>query len=165
MGEGIFKFGLRTSRRRYTKDLQSFANKVLARGYANGSLYIFGNTNKAFLRDLSRKGINIKSDQCVVTDKTILKYPHHPKKKKGATLNIHRFRMLEAAVKRPKNVYIDTNRNRLVYVCAVKYSKTKVLKVVIEPNQNIKGRYYNKVVSYGVVDKVDMKGKQYQKIK
>ena len=73
--------------------------------------------------------------------------------------------MVEAAVKKPKNVYIDTNRSRLIYVSSVKYSKSKVLKVVIEPNQKIGKRYYNQVVSIGVVDKIDMKGKQYHKIK
>lgn len=78
---------------------------------------------------------------------------------------MHRFKMVEAAVKRPKNVYIDKNRSRLVYISSVKYSKNKVIKVVIEPNQKIGRRYYNEVVSIGVVDKVDMKGKQYHKIK
>jgi len=73
--------------------------------------------------------------------------------------------MVEAAVKKPKNVYIDTNKNRLVYVSSVRYSKSKVLKVVIEPNQKMGRKYYNKVVSIGVVDKIDMKGKQYQQIK
>ena len=73
--------------------------------------------------------------------------------------------MVEAAVTKPKNVYIDTNRSRLIYVSSVKYSKSKVLKVVIEPNQKIGKRYYNQVVSIGVVDKIDMKGKQYHKIK
>lgn len=41
-------------------------------------------------------------------------------------------------MKKPKNVYIDTNRNRLVFVSSVKYASNKVLKVVIEPNQNVR---------------------------
>lgn len=165
MGEGILIYGLHSDKRRYTRDLQGFADKVLASGQARKSVYIFGKTNKAFLRDLSKKGIAVKSDLAVITDKTILKYRYHPKKEKGATVSVHRFRMVEAAVKKPKNVYIDRNRSRLIYVSSVKYSKGKVLKVVIEPNQKIGKRYNNQVVSIGVVDKNKMNAPQYTKIK
>lgn len=165
MGEGILIYGLHGSKRRYTRDLQGFADKVLASGQARKSVYVFGRTNKAYLRDLSRKGIAVKSDLAAITDKTILKYRNHPKKQKGATVNIHRFRMVEAAVKKPKNIYIDTNRNRLIYVSSVKYTKNKILKVVIEPNQKIGKRHYNQVISIGVVDRNKMNTKQYTKIK
>nr|DAQ27914.1 MAG TPA: hypothetical protein [Caudoviricetes sp.] len=165
MGEGILIYGLNGSKRRYTRDLQGFADKVLASGRVRKSVYIFGKTNKAYLKDLFKKGIIIKSELAAITDKTILKYRNHPKKQKGATVNIHRFRMVESAVKKPKNVYIDRNRSRLIYVSSVKYSKGKVLKVVIEPNQKIGKRYYNQVVSIGVVDKNKMNAPQYTKIK
>ena len=165
MGEGILIYGLHGSKRRYTRDLQGFADKVLASGQARKSVYVFGRTNKAYLRDLSQKGIAVKSDLAAITDKTILKYRNHPKKQKGATVNVHRFRMVEAAVKRPKNVYVDTKRSRLIYVSSVKYSKNKILKVVIEPNQKIGKRYYNQVVSIGVVQKENMNTSQYKKIK
>ena len=165
MGEGILIYGLNGSKRRYTRDLQGFADKVLASGRVRKSVYIFGKTNKAYLNDLFKKGIIVKSELAAITDKTILKYRNHPKKQKGATVNIHRFRMVESAVKKPKNVYIDTNRSRLIYVSSVKYSKNKILKVVIEPNQKIGKRYYNQVVSIGVVDKNKMNAPQYTKIK
>lgn len=165
MGEGILIYGLNGSKRKYTRDLQGFADKVLASGRVRKSVYVFGKTNKAYLNDLFKKGIIIKSELAAITDKTILKYRNHPKKQKGATVNIHRFRMVESAVKKPKNVYIDTNRSRLIYVSSVKYSKNKILKVVIEPNQKIGKRYYNQVVSIGVVDKNKMNALQYTKIK
>lgn len=165
MGEGILIYGLNGSKRKYTRDLQGFADKVLASGRVRKSVYVFGRTNKTYLRDLSQKGIALKSELAAITDKTILKYRNHPKKQKGATVNIHRFRMVESAVKKPKNVYIDTNRSRLIYVSSVKYSKNKILKVVIEPNQKIGKRYYNQVVSIGVVDKNKMNAPQYTKIK
>ncbi len=165
MGEGILIYGLHGSKRKYTRDLQGFADKVLASGRVRKSVYVFGKTNKAYLNDLFKKGIIIKSELAAITDKTILKYRNHPKKQKGATVNIHRFRMVESAVKKPKNVYIDTNRSRLIYVSSVKYSKNKILKVVIEPNQKIGKRYYNQVVSIGVVDKNKMNAPQYTKIK
>lgn len=57
MGEGILIYGLNGSKRRYTKDLQGFADKVLASGRVRKSVYIFGKTNKAYLNDLSKKGI------------------------------------------------------------------------------------------------------------
>jgi len=73
--------------------------------------------------------------------------------------------MVEMAVKELRNVYIDTKRSRLIYVSSVKYSKCKVLKVVIEPNQKIGKRYYNSVVSIGVVDNRELRHEQYRKIK
>lgn len=152
-------------RRRYTRDLQAFAEKVASRRTTNGSMYIFGKTGKSILRDLQRRGIEVKSDTAAITDRTITKYINHPKKSKGAVVSFRRFRMVEAAVKHPKNVYIDTHRNRLVYVLSVKYSKDKVLKVILEPNQKMRGKYYNKVTSIGVVNRSNMNTAQYQKIK
>lgn len=165
MGEGILIYGVGGSRRRYTKDLQSFADRVLARGRGNNSLYVFGRVSKVFLSSLARKGVQIKTFDAAITDKTILKYKNHPKKRKGAVVSFHRFRMVEKAVKKPKNVYIDLNRKRLVYVASVKYSPSKVLKVVIDPNQRFGSKYFHNVVSIGVVDKNNMRTKQYQKIK
>ena len=165
MGEGILIYGVGGGKRRYTRDLQSFADKVLSRGKSNGSFYVFGKTNKAYLSDLARRGVKLKSDDAAISDRTILKYKSHPKRKKGATVSEHRFRMVESAVKHPKNVYIDTHRKRLVYVSSVKYAKDKVLKVVIEPNQRIGKRFFNQVTSIGVVDKTKMNDPIYKKIK
>lgn len=165
MGEGILIYGINGSKRRYTKDLQSFSTMVFRRSRLNGSLYIFGKTSKAYLSDLVRRGVKLKSDVAAITDKTVLKYKNHPKGKKGASVSNNRFRMVEAAVRHPKNVYIDTRRNRLVYVTSVKYSPGKVLKVVLEPNQRIGKKYYNQVTSIGVVKKENMRTRQYVRIK
>ena len=128
-------------------------------------LYKFGNINRTVARYMREQRLILESLTTIISDKTILKYRNHPKRKKGAAVSLKRFVMVEAAVKKPKNVYIDTNRNRLVFVSSVKYASNKVLKVVVEPNQNVKGRRYNVVTSIGIVDKVDMRGRQYDKIK
>lgn len=164
MGEGILIYGL-NNRRRYTKDLQSFADKVLKGGRPKGSLYKFGNINRSVERYMHEQKLSLETRTTIITDKTILKYKNHPKRKKGAVVDFKRFVMVEAAVKKPKNVYIDTNRNRLVFVSSVKYSSRKVLKVVVEPNQNVKGKKYNVVTSIGVVNKENMGNSQYLKIK
>lgn len=164
MGEGILLFGLRNIKRRYTRTLQAFAKKVLTRGRANGSIYIFGNTHKSIIQNLHEKGIDIKATKTAITDKTIIKYKNHPKKSKGAVVSFNRFIMVEAAVRHPKHTYIDTKRDRLVYVSNVKYAKDKVLKVIIEPNQKLGRNFYNKVVSIGVVNKSNLRTSQYKKI-
>lgn len=97
------------------------------------------------MKNLTARGVILKSETAAITDKTILKYVKHPKREKGTTVRFSRMVMVERAVKRPKNVYIDTKRNRLVYVSSVKYGKGKVLKVVIEPNQKIGKKYFNQV--------------------
>lgn len=164
MGEGILIYGLK-NRPRYTRDLQTFADKVIKVGKPKGSLYKFGNVTRTVAKYMQRQGLKLETQTTAILDKTILKYRNHPKRKKGAVVGFKRFIMVEAAVKKPKNVYIDAKRNRLVFVPSVKYSPAKVLKVVIEPNQRIKGKRYNVVTSIGVVDKIDMRGKQYRKIK
>ena len=166
MGEGILMYGVRGQRRKYTRDLQGFADRVLARRQARGSIYVFGELSRKVLNDLRIKGIELKSTKAVIKDETILKYPKHRKREKGAVVSFKRFRMVEAAVKHPKNVYIDDNRKpRLIYVTDVKYAKGKVLKVVIEPNQRIRKKYYHEVVSIGVVNAYNMKDENFIKVK
>ena len=165
MGEGVYIFGLNGNRRKYTRDLQSFANKVLKNGKPKGSLYKFGHINSAVSRYMQTQGLKLESQQTIILDKTILKYRHHPKQKKGAVVSFKRFVKVEAAVKKPRNVYIDTKRNRLVFVSTTKYSPQKVLKVIIEPNKKVKNNRYNVVTSIGVVNRMDMRGVQFKKIK
>ena len=165
MGEGILIYGLHHNKRRYTKDLQSFANKILKTGMPKGSLYKFGNISRAVEVYMRKQGLKLESGITVITDKAILKYRNHPKRKKGAVVSFQRFVMVEAAVKKPRNVYIDAKRNRLVLVSSVKYDSKKVLKVVIEPNQKIKGKIYNVVTSIGVVNRENMGNSQYHRIK
>ncbi len=166
MGEGILMYGVRGQRRKYTRDLQGFADKVLARRQVRGSIYVFGELSRKILNDLRTKGVELKSSKAVIKDETILKYPKHGKREKGAVVNFKRFRMVEAAVKHPKNVYIDNNRKpRLIYVADTKYAKGKVLKVVIEPNRKVRRKYYHEVVSIGVVNAYNMKDKNFIKIK
>lgn len=162
MGEGILIYGVRN---KYTRNLQEFANKVLAGRRANNSVYIFGQTNKAVLSELVKRGIKLKTTQAAISDKTILKYKDHPKREKGAVVNFNRFVMVEKAVKKPKGVYIDTKRNRLVFVSSVKYSKDYFLKVIIEPNQKIGRKFVHQVKSVGVVPKRDLEHHQYKRIK
>ncbi|MCQ2257843.1 MAG: hypothetical protein MJZ41_07620 [Bacteroidaceae bacterium] len=165
VGEGIYIYGMNGGKRRYTKDLQSFATTVIANGRAKGSLYRFGKVSKTILSELARQGIRSKTETAAILDKTILKYKNHPKRSKGAVVSFRRFKMVEAAVKKPKHVYIDTHRNRLVFVSSVKYAKGKVLKVVIEPNQKFKTKFYHTVTSIGVVNAYNMAEGSYKKIK
>lgn len=163
MGEGILKFGL-NARPRYKRDLQSFANEVLRRGNANNSLYIFSKSSKDIVSQLRKQGYDV-ADKVAIVDKTITKYRTHPKREKGAVVGFDRFVMVEKAVKHPKNIYIDKKRKRLVFVTSVKYAPKKILKVVVDPNQRMREGVFNKVVSIGVVDKINMGNGQYTKIK
>lgn len=162
MGEGILIYGVRN---KYTRTLQEFANKVLARGTIHGSIYSFGQMSKAILSELAKRGVKIQSTEAIIMDKTILKYKIHPKKSKNAVVSFNRFIMVEKAVKKPKGVFIDTRRSRLVFVSSVKYSKNQVLKVVIDPNQKKGKKFFNQVKSIGVVSKNSLVHPQYKRIK
>lgn len=60
MGEGILIYGASGQKRRYTRDLQSFADEVIRRNKNNGSLYVFGNINKAIIGVVNKIDMNGK---------------------------------------------------------------------------------------------------------
>ena len=164
MSEGVLIYGKGTKRK--ARDLQSFADVVLDRKRNNGSYFVIDKVDGRIIRNLKERGIDVKSTKAVITDETVRKYKDHAKREKGAAVSLKRFAMVEHAVKHPKNVYIDKNRDRLVYVSATGYNSKKVIKVILEPNQRFKKKYFFNVVSIGVVKKVDMdKQPQYEKIK
>lgn len=166
MSEGILIYGMTgRGRRRYTHDLQSFAKEVLKRNYNNGSIYIFGFTNKRISKNQTTNGDIPNNRKIAIRDYTIRKYKNHPKKEKNAVISFRRFVKVEAAVKHPKNIYIDTKRNRLIYVSTTNYSDNKILKVIIDPNKKIGKQRYDEVVSIGIVPKNSMNNKQYLKLK
>lgn len=162
MGEGVLIYG---QNRRYVNSLQDFANRVLKDGRERGSIYHFGMINPRIAADLRRGGLVLKSQRVAIQDKTILKYRTHPKKEKGATIGTRRYRMAQNAIMKPKNIYRDTKSGGFVYIGTKRYEENKVVKVVLQPNFKKKKRYYNMIVSIGIVNKANMNSKQYVKIK
>lgn len=163
MSEGVLIYGSGTKRR--AKDIQSFAETILHRNKNNGSYFIIDKIDGRVIRDLKEKGIEVKAKQAIITDATVRKYKQNSKRDKGAAIGFRRFVMVEHAVKHPKNVYIDKHRKRLIYVADTGYRGNKVVKVVVEPNQKFKKKYFFNVVSIGIVNKTKMNDPIYEKIK
>lgn len=163
MSEGVLIYGHGIRHR--ARDIQSFADTVIGRNRNNGSYFVIDKVDSRIIKDLRRKGIQVKSTKAIITDATIRKYISHPKREKNAAISLKRFVMAEHAIKNPKNVYIDTSRDRLIYVADTGYNNKKVIKVVLEPNQRYKKRHFFNVVSIGIVQKSNMNDPIYEKIK
>ena len=61
MGEGILIYGLNNDRRKYTRDLQTFADKVLKIGRPKGLLYKFGNISRTVARYMREQRLTLES--------------------------------------------------------------------------------------------------------
>lgn len=163
MGEGVLIYGRGIKHK--ARDLQSFAKVVMNRTRNNGSYFVINKVSKFIIKNLKDRGVDVKSTQAIITDATVRKYKGNTKREKGAAIGFRRFDMVEKAIKTPKSVYIDKNRDRLVYVADTGYKGKKVIKVILEPNQKYKKKFFFKVVSIGIVNKNNMGTEQYEKIK
>lgn len=117
---------------------------------------------------LSRRNRFSRNEPIYIDDKVILKYAHHPKAAKGATVPIRDMNLLKKAVQRPQGVFRDNgskNKGKLIFIGTIPKSRGKIIKAVIHTGYSRNGIKYHYVKSFGIVDKVDMKGRQYIKLK
>lgn len=169
MAEGVLLYGMNPARRRQ-EVVQRFVNDVLADGKSRGRAMQVSTLPPSLYRHLKKMGI-VKTDHIFLPDNTILKYRNHEKSKKGAPLPYSEFWKVVNISNSPSAAYIDTHRNTLVFALTSRHHKGKVIKIIIEPNYNFKGRIANVITSIGVVQRVNMKQKKndgsimYQKLK
>lgn len=162
---------------RYTRFSRSgkildFAKEVIADGKVRGRRMRIGRLKNLFgVRGMRRQGFD-RSAPLWLTDDTILKYTNHPKASKGATVPVNLLPALARALDNPKHIYLDTssknkNKGNIIYIGTINHPqyRDKVIKAVIHIDFTRNGETYHKVKSYGIVDRVDMKGKQYRKMK
>lgn len=117
---------------------------------------------------LSRRNGFKRNEPIYIDDRAILKYIRHPKISKGATVPTQYMNLLRKAVQRPHGIFRDNspkNKGRLIFVGTIPKTKDKVIKAVVHTGYSRNGMKYHYVKSFGIVDKVDMKGRQYAKIK
>ena len=145
--------------------LQAFANVVLADGKKRGRELIVGAISEDVVADLQQKGITLETTNVIIDDAVIVKYIHHVKNQKGATVAQDRYWLVEKTLRSPSHIYEDTGQKYLVYVNTRIYGKGRALKIVVHPNYNNKDRKINYLKSIGVIYTEDMNGKQYRKIK
>lgn len=145
--------------------LQAFANAVLADGMKKGRELVVGSISKEVVMDLQQKGITLETKDVTIDDTVIVKYIKHVKNQKGAVVASDRYWMVEKTLRNPTHIFEDTGQNYIVYVNTRAYSRGRALKVVVHPNYKSKGRTLNYLKSIGVIYTVDMKGRQFRKIK
>lgn len=126
---------------------------------------ILGKIDDVIIKDLKSKGIDIRNNDLVITDKVILKYLNHAKSIKGAAIDLNRFADVEKLAKNPTNIYEDLQSKTLIYAYTRPYDD-KVLKVIIHPNYTLKGNIFNLLKSIGIIDESKItESKQYLRIK
>ena len=149
----------------YDGTLQQFASTLLANDRGDGSVCRICEIHPAIINDMISKGRLLSSKEIIITQRQIFKYRNHPKSAKGATVPLIDYAFIEKALQNPEHVYEDTVQNRLVYVCTHPYHKSKLVKVVVEPNHRGNGAIANVAKSWGIVNPENMKGEQFRMIK
>ena len=105
------------------------------------------------------------SQDIIVTQRQIFKYRNHPKTTKGANFPVEDYRIIEAALKNPTNIYEDTAQKHLVYVYTHPYREDRLMKVVVEPNFRSHGTVVNLAKSWGIVQHENMRGGQFRLVR
>lgn len=145
--------------------LQAFADAVLADGKKHGRELVVGSISNDVVMDLQQKGVTLETTDVIIDDAVIVKYIKHVKNKKGATVDSHKYWLVEKTLRNPTHIYEDTEQKYLVYLNTRTYAKRKVIKVVIHPNFKNNGRTFNLLKSIGVVEATKMDSPQYRQIK
>ena len=116
--------------------------------------------------DLQQKGVTLETTDVIIDDAVIVKYIKHVKNQKGATVDINKYWMVEKTLRTPTAIYEHTIGKYLVYISTRSYSSRKVLKIIVQPNYERKGRLFNYLKSIGVVNEDNMADQSnYRKIK
>lgn len=150
--------------RLYNGTLQEFAKDILASGRGNGRVFSPGRLHPLIEQDLAEKGESLISRDIVVTQKQIFKYRNHPKILKGAALPLHQYDLITRTIQAPTRIFEDTSKKSLAYVYIMPYNDLKVVKVVVQPNYRKHDAICNLAKSWGLVDGIDMLGKQYREL-
>lgn len=150
----------------YQGSLKEFAKELLANGKGNGQMLEVAQFNDTVIEDASQQGLELKSSSIIVMQKTIFKYAHHPKAKKGAVVPLDDYDLIEKALNTPLHIYEDPIQNDIIYVFTYPYDESKLVKVVVHPNYKVKGDLFiNAAKSWGIVIKEAFDNSQYRIIK
>ena len=149
-------------------NLRRFAESVIQDGKPRGRMLKVGNMSHFLGVGIARRSGFARNEPIYIDDKAILKYVHHPKKAKGATVPTQYMNLLKKAIQRPQHIYRDNNlknKGSLVFVGIIPKSSGKVIKAVIHTGYSRKGMKFHYVKSFGVVAGSHFKERVYTKIK
>ena len=147
-------------------DLKQFATELLTNKKGNGQVVNLAEIDEAIVKDMEKSNLTMQATAIIVMQNTIFKYTNHPKAKKGATVPVKDYGLIEKALQNPLHIYQDTAQKELVYVYTYPYDKGRLLKVVVHPNFKVNGKLtINNAKSWGIVDESKMNAPQYRLIK
>lgn len=150
----------------YQGSLRQFAEELLSKGKGNGQMVEVAQFCETVIEDAKRQGLELRSSSILVMQKTIFKYAHHPKAKKGAVVPLDDYGLIEKALRTPLHVYEDPIQNEIIYVFTYPYDESKLVKVVVHPNYKVKrDQFINAAKSWGIVIKEAFDNSQYRLIK
>ena len=149
----------------YRGSLMQFANDLLTKGRGDGEVCRICEISPVIINDMKTAGLELHSNDIIVTQRQIFKYRNHPKTTKGANLPVEDYGIIEAALKNPTNIYEDTVQKHLVYVYTHPYREDRLMKVVVEPNFRSHGTVVNLAKSWGIVQHENMRGGQFRLVR
>ena len=77
---------------------------------------------------------------------------------------MHQYDLITRTIQAPTRIFEDTSKKSLAYVYIMPYNDLKVVKVVVQPNYRKHDAICNLAKSWGLVDGIDMLGKQYREL-
>lgn len=142
----------------YLANLKGYAKKVLEtykkdKRYLGGNV-IIGQLHHSIRKDFAKRGKRLARTDALTNASIILKYVGHPKERKGAVLPFDKLDYISKAILSPDKVYRQVSgKGAGNYIMTVPYREEgKVVKVAVHTNLKKKGREFNFVKSWGVVD-------------
>lgn len=149
-----------------------FAEDVITDGKTRGRKIKIGRVNNFMGKNKFRQRGFDRTAPLYLTDDTVIKYIHHPKGKKGATVPVKLLPAVVRALNNPKHIYQDMSSKNIrsgnmIYVGTLRHPgyRGKVIKAVVHANFTRNGEVFHKVKSFGIVDRTNMGDQQYRKIK
>lgn len=149
----------------YRGSLMQFANDLLTKGRGDGEVCRICEISPVIINDIKTAGLELHSNDIIVTQRKIFKYRNHPKTTKGVNLPVEDYGIIEAALKNPTNIYEDTVQKHLVNVYTHPYREDRLMKVVVEPNFRSHGTVVNLAKSWGIVQHENMRGGQFRLVR
>lgn len=140
----------------YKGSLKEYTEKLWKDKKGDGTVISLGEIHYSIVQALDKRNILLVDTRIIVDQHSATKYYTHPKARKGSTLPISDYHLIEIAIKQPFKIYEDASHGDLVYVYSYPYTKGKQIKIVIQPNYNRNGKTYNNVKSWGIVQNANL---------
>lgn len=143
----------------FSGNFEEFVQSVFNEKKPDNTVIIIGNIKNVIKKDLESNGTELRSNVIVISDKKLLRAVRDAKMSRGKSIAIERLHEIVEAIENPLAILKDKRGGQLVYIYANPYENNLMLKVIVEPNYNIEGTFFNLAKSIGIVHTANLNDK------